>query len=297
MNIKQAETLSGVSRQNIRFYEREGLITPDRNPENDYREYHEGHIETLKQIRALRMVDMPLDSIRQLLRGSCTMQEAASSQEKALAAKAEELQIAIRFCRELSSVERLEELDVDTLLSRMEQPENKKELFAQWLEDYRKVSLAEHEKVFTFIPQDAVTTAREFTAALFAYADENKLDLVVTREGMYPEFTINGIEYTAQRLYTHVGGIPIASIRCSVKYPEDFEPDVPEGRKRYMKLLNFGWIVIPYGILMAVLIISLQSDEPLSLWEIFALAVMFISLVFMTLYRYGWFHFNENGKK
>ena len=297
MNIKQAETLSGVSRQNIRFYEREGLITPDRNPENDYREYHEGHIETLKQIRALRMVDMPLDSIRQLLRGSCTMQEAASSQEKALAAKAEELQIAIRFCRELSSVERLEELDVDTLLSRMEQPENKKELFAQWLEDYRKVSLAEHEKVFTFIPQDAVTTAREFTAALFAYADENKLDLVVTREGMYPEFTINGIEYTAQRLYTHVHGIPVASIRCSVKYPEDFEPDVPEGRKRYMKLLNFGWIVIPYGILMAVLIISLQSDEPLSLWEIFALAVMFISMVFMTLYRYGWFHFNENGKK
>lgn len=297
MNIKQAETLSGVSRQNIRFYEREGLITPDRNPENDYREYHEEHIETLKQIRALRMVDMPLDSIRQLLRGSCTMQEAASVQEKALAARAEELQIAIRFCRELRGVECLEKLDVDTLLSRMEQPENKKGLFAQWLEDYRKVSLAEHEKVFTFIPQDAVTTAREFTAALFAYANQNNLDLVVTREGMYPEFSINGIEYTAQRLYTHVHGIPVASIRCSVKYPEDFEPDVPAGRKRYMKLLNLGWIVIPYGILMAVLIISLQSGEPLALWEICALAVMFVSLVFMTLYRFGWFHFNENGRK
>lgn len=39
MNIKTAEALSGVSRQNIRFYEREGLLTPDRNPENDYREW------------------------------------------------------------------------------------------------------------------------------------------------------------------------------------------------------------------------------------------------------------------
>lgn len=48
MNIKQAESLSGISQQNIRFYEREGLLTQDRNPENDYREYDMGHIETLK---------------------------------------------------------------------------------------------------------------------------------------------------------------------------------------------------------------------------------------------------------
>ena len=44
MNIKQAEELSGVSRQNIRFYEREGLLYPDRNPENGYREYGEEHM-------------------------------------------------------------------------------------------------------------------------------------------------------------------------------------------------------------------------------------------------------------
>ena len=46
MNIKKAEELSGVSRQNIRFYEREGLLHPERNAENDYREYREEHIHT-----------------------------------------------------------------------------------------------------------------------------------------------------------------------------------------------------------------------------------------------------------
>ena len=54
MNIKQAEELTGVSRQNIRFYEREGLLLPERNPENGYREYTEEHIEILKKIRLLR---------------------------------------------------------------------------------------------------------------------------------------------------------------------------------------------------------------------------------------------------
>lgn len=39
MTIKEVEQLTNITRQNIRFYEREGLITPRRNPENQYREY------------------------------------------------------------------------------------------------------------------------------------------------------------------------------------------------------------------------------------------------------------------
>ena len=80
MNIKHAEELSGVSRQNIRFYEREGLISPDRNPENDYREYSEEHIHILKQIRMMRMLDMPLDRIRLILQGKLSVSEAAQAQ-------------------------------------------------------------------------------------------------------------------------------------------------------------------------------------------------------------------------
>lgn len=33
MNIKQAEAQSNVTRQNIRFYEKQGLLSPARNPE------------------------------------------------------------------------------------------------------------------------------------------------------------------------------------------------------------------------------------------------------------------------
>lgn len=33
MNIKDVETLTGITKQNIRFYEKKGLLTPDRRPD------------------------------------------------------------------------------------------------------------------------------------------------------------------------------------------------------------------------------------------------------------------------
>ena len=39
MNIKEVEKVTGISSQNIRFYEKSGLVHPDRNEENGYREY------------------------------------------------------------------------------------------------------------------------------------------------------------------------------------------------------------------------------------------------------------------
>ena len=54
MNIKQASEQSGVSAPNIRFYEKEGLLTPARRQGNDYRDYTAGDVRTLKLIRMLR---------------------------------------------------------------------------------------------------------------------------------------------------------------------------------------------------------------------------------------------------
>ena len=50
MKIKQVEELVGITSKNIRFYEEQGLLTPER-AENGYREYHEENIKTLKKIK------------------------------------------------------------------------------------------------------------------------------------------------------------------------------------------------------------------------------------------------------
>ncbi len=290
MNIKAAEELSGVSRQNIRFYEREGLLNPDRNPENDYREYQQEHIETLKMIRVMRMLDMPLDQIKLVLEGSISPAKAAKEQKQKLKAQQEQLSAAIRFCEEWSAFQTIEAVNVDEMISRMESSENVQGLFQKWVEDYRKVVLAEEKKLFTFIPDQAVTDPREFTEALFAYAEKNSLNLVITKESMYPEFTIDGIEYTAERVYNAVRGIPVATIRCKVKYPEDFEPDVPENRKKLMKMLNLGWWLIPAVAVIFIVLAGRNVSSPLERW-LMGLGVAAITAV--GLYRTWLFHFNE----
>lgn len=58
MNIKELETLTGVTKRNIRFYEKKGLLTPYRNPQNYYREYTDEDVKRLRAIKLFRLLDM-----------------------------------------------------------------------------------------------------------------------------------------------------------------------------------------------------------------------------------------------
>ena len=119
MNIKQASEQSGVSSPNIRFYEKEGLLTPARNRSNAYRDYTDEDVRTLKLIRMLRMLDLPLPTIQSVLRGEQPLAEAIQAQQAVLEQQAFRLAGAIRFCAELTrQAPRMEQLDVDDCLKR-----------------------------------------------------------------------------------------------------------------------------------------------------------------------------------
>ena len=295
MNIKQAQQFSGISADNIRFYEKQGLLCPARNPENDYREYSEKDLQTLKLIRVLRMLDMPLEQIKAVLFGRITLSQAAGAQKERLEARSRQLLEAIRLCSELVTLSGLEEVDPDRLLLQADSssPEG---FFQGWLHDYRRTALAEHEKRFTFLPDGAVTTPQEFSAALFRYAEEHDLELVVTKESMYPEFTIGGIEYTAQRNYTAVCGCPVASIACEVMHPDDLEPTgISPVRRRVQKLLPLLWLPILF-FLFLLLTQRGQLGGLFSSWEGWLLLVSLLVLIGVMSFR-GWLLFyNENGK-
>ena len=53
MTIKEIETLSGLPRANIRYYESEGLIAP-KWAENGYREYSQADAEVLLRVKLLQ---------------------------------------------------------------------------------------------------------------------------------------------------------------------------------------------------------------------------------------------------
>lgn len=69
MTIKEMEALTGMSRTNIRFYENEGLIEPQRR-DNGYREYSEDDARTLLKIKLLRAMDVPLTTVKELAAGT-----------------------------------------------------------------------------------------------------------------------------------------------------------------------------------------------------------------------------------
>lgn len=295
MNIKDAQALSGVSAENIRFYEKQGLLSPARNKQNDYREYSPADIAVLKRIRALRMLDMPLPQIKAVLEGAEPIGAAAARQQERLEARSKELDAAIALCREVSGAASLEALDIDALLSRMDDPARSAGFFQSWRDDYRRVALAEHEKRFTFLPDEAVTTPQEFTAALLAYAAEEDLDIVITKESMYPEFTLDGIEYTATRNYTSLRGCPVASIACEVAHPEDFLPaDVPPSRRRLMRLLHYLWL--PAAVLLVILLPRLELFQQLAPWESLLVLAGLLAPLGVMSFRSWLLFYNEKHK-
>ena len=65
--IGEAATKSGVSAANIRFYEKETLLSPQGRGDNSYRLYSDSDIHRLRFIRACRALDMSLAEVRTLL--------------------------------------------------------------------------------------------------------------------------------------------------------------------------------------------------------------------------------------
>ena len=239
MNIKQASEQSGVSAPNIRFYEKEGLLTPARRQGNGYRDYTAGDIRTLKLIRMLRMLDVPLPTIKAVLRGEQPLQQALQAQQTVLEQQAAQLAAAMQFCADLArQAPQTDTLDVDACLSRMEDPAQPQNFFCGWVQDYRTLAQVQHQRHFSFIPEGSINTPQEFAAALQAYAEEHGMQLSLTKEGMYPEFSLDGILYKAYRN----PGKYRDEICCDAASPEQLNTGLPSRRE---KLLRIARIVLP----------------------------------------------------
>ena len=67
ITIGELARLVDCSLQTLRYYEREGLVTPPPRSANNYRVYGAAHAERIRFIRHCRALDMTLDEVRSLL--------------------------------------------------------------------------------------------------------------------------------------------------------------------------------------------------------------------------------------
>lgn len=124
MKINEVEALVGITKKNIRFYEAEGLLAPRRNSENGYRDYGEEEVETLRRIKLLRKLGVSLEEIRQMQTGVHTVGDGMRRHLVTLERERQNLADAARVCEELTDCqERLEALDAQGLLDRMDRME------------------------------------------------------------------------------------------------------------------------------------------------------------------------------
>lgn len=100
MTIKEVETHTGLARSNIRFYEKEKLIDPDRE-ENGYRDYSEADVEDIKKIAYLRTLGISVEEIRSVMTEKITLQEVIEKQKDILELQIADLQNAKAMCEKM----------------------------------------------------------------------------------------------------------------------------------------------------------------------------------------------------
>ena len=103
MRIKQVEDMLGIDRETVRFYIKEGLISPRQDP-NGYREYSDEDIKQLKKILVMRDLEISIADIRGICDGEVEFASALRTSEELLSKKQAVLDNAIKACNELRTL-------------------------------------------------------------------------------------------------------------------------------------------------------------------------------------------------
>ena len=120
MKINEVEQKVGITKKNIRFYEQEGLLKPERNVQNGYREYSEEDLILLQKIKLLRKLSVPIEEIRKIETGTLTMDDALRRHHIYLEREQKNIEEMRLFCQMLmDGDERFSSLDASSYLEKM----------------------------------------------------------------------------------------------------------------------------------------------------------------------------------
>ena len=154
MKINELETQLELSRANIRFYEKEGLLSPTRS-ENGYREYSEEDVVLLKKIIIFRKLGFAVADIEDVLDGAKPMSEALENNIENLTRQMQELQGAMTLCRKMQeNGEQIETFDAEKYWNAVEEEEQKGNRFLD-------------------IAKDVVQLEKRFVLEYFGFVDYN----------------------------------------------------------------------------------------------------------------------------
>lgn len=122
MTIKEVEKQTGLTRSNIRFYEKEKLIEPSRNDKNGYRDYSESDVENIKKIAYLRTLEISIEDIRNIMSDKVSLIKVIEKQAATIQTQIEGLNKARTMCERMLEAGNIsfDELQVEKYVADLE---------------------------------------------------------------------------------------------------------------------------------------------------------------------------------
>ena len=151
MKINDIEKMLGLTKANIRFYEKQGLITPQRT-ENGYRDYRDEDIVRLKEIIILRKLGIPVQQIADILDGALPLQEALYNTIQSLQAEIEKLNGSLVLCKQMKQ-ENIQILDAERYWYIIQEKETRGMKFQSLVYDYTDFLKPVLQGFFWYIPE------------------------------------------------------------------------------------------------------------------------------------------------
>ncbi len=123
MTIKEVEQKTGLTRSNIRFYEKENLIEPSKNKSNGYKEYSQEDVRIIKKIAYLRTLGISVDEIRNIISQKVSLHEVLKSQSVKLQEQIIDLNSSKNICDRMLQTDSLdfENLNIEEYITDMKE--------------------------------------------------------------------------------------------------------------------------------------------------------------------------------
>lgn len=141
MKIKELENLLSISRSNIRFYEKQGLFSSERQ-DNNYRDYSEADVEALKRIIVFRKMGFTIEEILLIQKGELPFSEAICNTQQRLEDEIDQLNGSLKLVEQISKENTsFDEIDINKHWDAINRFEKSGEKFIDICKDYLEIEL------------------------------------------------------------------------------------------------------------------------------------------------------------
>lgn len=134
MKISEVAEITGLEISTIRFYERKGLILPDREKGNTYRSYTDEDVNRLKAIILYRKMDLSIEMIKSIILDGEDLQTVLRRQEEILKEEREHLDGALDLCEKIIQDQAADPLDLDYYLNYVKKEESQGRKYPEVME-------------------------------------------------------------------------------------------------------------------------------------------------------------------